>query len=246
MMQSAFAAALLDAAAALPAGVVDPQGRVAPKRFSVYRNNVASGLTRAMEASFPVIRKLVGDPFFAAMAVEFALTHPPKSQMLMQYGDDFAAFLAQFPPVAHLGYLPDVARLEHAIRTSYHAADATPISADALAALPEADLLASRLIFAPSLQLIASVWPICSIWRANMENGPAPVAVGENVIVLRPEFDPRPHVLPQGGTGFLRALMAGDTFADALGQADPALDLTALLALLLTGQAIVGLENYGT
>lgn len=243
MMQSAFAAALLDPSAAIPAGVVDPQGRPAPKRFSVYRNNVAAGLTRAMEASFPVVRKLVGDPFFAAMAVEFALAHPPKSQLLMQYGDDFADFLAGFPPAAHLGYLPDVARLEQAMRTSYHAADATPISADTLAALPEADLLASRLIFAPSLQLIPSVWPICAIWRANMEEGPAPVAIGENVVVLRPEFDPRPHVLPQGGMGFLRALMAGDSFADALGQADPALDLTALLALLLSGQAIAGLEK---
>ena len=242
MIQSAFAAALLDPTAPLPAGVVDPQGRPAPKRFSVYRNNVAAGLTRALEASFPVIRKLVGAEFFAAMAVEFALKHPPKSQMLMQYGDDFASFLKNFPPVAHLGYLPDMARLEQAIRTSYHAADAAPVSSDALAALPEAQLLASRLILAPSVQLIPSRWPICAIWRANMEGGPAPVAVGEDVIVLRPEFDPQPHVLPKGSASFLQAIMAGTVFAEALGYADPALDLTALLALLLTGQAIVGLE----
>ena len=243
MMQSAFAAALLDPSAAIPAGVVDPHGRPAPKRFSVYRNNVASSLTRAMEASFPVIRKLVGDPFFAAMAVEFALAHPPKSQMLMQYGDDFAGFLGSFPPVAHLGYLPDVARLEQAIRTSYHAADATPMPADALATLPEADLLASRLILAPSLQLIRSRWPVCTIWRANMEGGPAPVATAEDVIVLRPEFDPRPHVLPPGGAGFIQAIMAGKSFVDALGGADPSLDLAALLTLLLAGQALVGLEK---
>ena len=243
MMQSAFTAALLDPSAAIPAGVVDPQGRPAPKRFSVYRNNIASGLTRAMEASFPVIRKLVGDQFFAAMAVEFALTHPPKSQMLMQYGDDFAGFLETFPPVAHLGYLPDVARLEQAIRTSYHAADATPMPADALATLPEAELLASRLILAPSLQLIRSAWPVCAIWRANMEDGPPPAAIAEDVIVLRPEFDPRPHVLPAGGANVLAHIMAGATFGDALADADASLDLTALLGQLLAGQAIVGLEK---
>lgn len=243
MMQSAFTAALLDPSAAIPAGVVDPHGHAAPKRFSVYRNNVASGLTRAMEASFPVIRKLVGDQFFAAMAVEFALAHPPKSQVLMQYGDDFASFLEIFPPVAHLGYLPDVARLEQAVRASYHAADATPMPADALAALPEAELLASRLILAPSVRLIQSAWPICAIWRANMENGPPPTAIGEDVIVLRPEFDPRPHVLPPGGAGFLRHIMADASFGEALGHADPSLDLTAVLALLLSGQAIKGLEK---
>lgn len=238
MMQSAFAAALLDPLAAIPAGVVDPQGRPAPKRFSVYRNNVAASLTRAMEQSFPVIRKLVGDAFFAAMAAEFALKHPPKSQMLMRYGDEFAGFLQKFPPVAHLGYLPDIARLEQAMRISYHAADVLPVHPDKLAAIPEAHLLSSRLIFAPSVQVIRSRWPIHAIWRANTDAGPPPVAVAQNVIILRPEFDPYPHLLSAEGAIFMAAAMNGATFADALGQAGPLLNLTDLLALLLTGQAI--------
>ena len=61
MTQAAFAHALLNPEAAIPPGIVDPQGRPAPKRFSVYRNNVASSLTRAREAAFPTVRKLVGD-----------------------------------------------------------------------------------------------------------------------------------------------------------------------------------------
>ena len=243
MTQSAFVAALLDQAAPLPAGVIDPQGRPAPKRFSVYRNNVATGLTRAMEASFPTVRKLVGPQFFAAMAVEFALQHPPKSQLLMQYGDEFAGFLETFPPVAHLGYLPDVARLEQAIRISYHAADAIAMRAEDLAAVPEAQLLSCGLILAPSVQLIASRWPILAIWRANMEGGPPPEAVAQDVIILRPEFDPQPHLLPAGGAGFIAALLANATFADALDHAGAGFDLTAMLGLLLTGQAIVGLQE---
>lgn len=243
MTQSTFAAALLNPASALPAGVTDPQGRPAPKRFSVYRNNVVAGLTRAMEASFPAIRKLVGPEFFAAMAGEFAMAHPPRSQMLMRYGDQFAAFLENFAPVSHLGYLPDIARLEQALRTSYHAADATPLPADALAALPEAELLQSRLILAPSVRLLSSRWPVCAIWRANMEGGPKPVAIAEDVIILRPEYDPRPHVLPPGGAKFLAAVIQGETFASALANADASLDLTSLLALLLGGKAIVGLEK---
>ncbi len=243
MTQSAFVASLLDQAAPLPAGVIDPQGRPAPKRFSVYRNNVAAGLTRAMEASFPTVRKLVGPEFFAAMAVEFALQHPPKSQLLMQYGDEFAGFLQNFPPVAHLGYLPDVARLEQAMRTSYHAADAIAMRAEDLAAVPEAQLLSCGLILAPSVQLIASRWPIHAIWRANMEGGPPPEAVAQDVIILRPEFDPQPHLLPAGGAGFIAALLANATFADAMDHAGAGFDLTAMLGLLLTGQAIVGLQE---
>ena len=82
-----FARALLDPEAEVPWGLTDPEGRPAPKRFSVYRNNVASSLTRALEAAFPTVRKLVGDEFFAAMAGVFLRAHPPQSRMLMLYGD---------------------------------------------------------------------------------------------------------------------------------------------------------------
>lgn len=125
-MQNTFAAALLNPEADVPLGLIDPQGRPVQKRFDVYRNNVASGLTRALEASFPVIRALVGEAFFGAMAVEFLRAHPPKSRLMMLYSDAFPPFLATFPPVADLAYLPDVARLEQALRESYHAADAPP------------------------------------------------------------------------------------------------------------------------
>ena len=59
MMQSAFAQALLDPEAAIPAGVIDPMGRPAPKRFAVYRNNVATGLGNVLEAAFPAVKSLV-------------------------------------------------------------------------------------------------------------------------------------------------------------------------------------------
>lgn len=213
-MQSAFPAALLDPSAAIPAGTVDPQGRPAPTRFSVYRNNVAANLSRAIEASIPVIRKLAGDPFFAAMAVEFALKYPPKSQMLTYYGNDFAIFLEQFPPVANLGYLPDVARLEQAMRVSCHAADVAAIPADNLVAIPESQLLTSRLILAPSVQLIRPRWRIHAIWRANTDAGPALIDVAQDVIILRTEFDPYPYVPPRRRGRFYGCGSTGGQFYD--------------------------------
>jgi len=236
MSQSAFVAALLDPALPVPQGLVNPAGRPAGKRFDVYRNNVAGGLTSALEAGFPAVRKLVGDAFFAAMARVFLRSHPPKDRVLMLYGADFPAFLTGFPPVAHLGYLPDVARLEQAIRESYHAADHMP--ADLAGLTPEV-LMGRRLRLAPAARLIRSRWPVHAIWAANMQGGPAPLAGAQDVLVLRPGFDPVPHLLTVGGGAFVTALGQGRTLAEAIDLAGDGFDAGAGLGLLLAQGAVV-------
>lgn len=242
MSQTLFAQALLDPAAALPPGLVYAQGRPAPRRFAVYRNNVAGSLTRALEAGFPTVRALVGDDFFAAMALVFLRAHPPRSRMLMLYGDSFPAFLAGFPPVAHLAYLPDVARLELALRDSYHAADSTPLPEAEFQRLLSTDIAGLRLMLAPSLRLLRSDWPVVSIWAAHHDGGDPPRPGAEDALILRPEFDPRPHRLPVGGAAFVAGLLAGWTLGDSLDAAGP-LDLAGLLGLLISGRAIVGVSE---
>jgi Putative DNA-binding domain len=235
--------ALLDPEAAVPLGLTDPEGRPAPKRFSVYRNNVASSLIRALEAAFPNVRKLVGNEFFAAMAGVFLRAHPPQSRMLMLYGDALPGFLETFPPVAHLGYLPDMARLDQAMRESYHSADSTPLAEAEFKCLLDEDMVALRLTFAPSLRLVRSRWPIHSIWRANAEGGPAPVPGAEDVVILRPEFDPRPQRLASGGGAFITGLLEGRSLGACVDLAGPDLDLPAVLGLLIAGRAITGVSE---
>jgi hypothetical protein len=243
MSQSVFAAALLDPEAEVPSGLVDPDGRPAPKRFSVYRNNVASSLTRALEASFPTVQALVGEPFFAAMAGVFLRAHPPRSRIMMLYGDAMPVFLEGFQPVAHLGYLPDVARLDQAVRESYHAADSSALPEAEFQRLIGADIAGLRLRLAPSLRLVRSAWPVWSIWAAHAEGGPPPRAVAEDALVLRPEFDPRPQLLPEGGGAFVAALLAGERLGDAVDQAGPAFDLATCLGVLISGRAIIGVQE---
>lgn len=243
MSQTLFARALLDPEAAVPPGIVDPEGRPALRRFSVYRNNVALSLTRALEAAFPTVRKLVGDDFFAAMAGIFLRAHPPRSRILMLYGDELPAFLASFPPVAHLGYLPDVARLDQAMRESYHAADSAPLSQTDFERLLGEDLASLRLSLAPSLRLVRSRWPIVSIWAANAKGGPAPKPGPEDALILRPDFDPLPQVLPDGGAAFVASLLEGRTLGEAVDFAGPGLDLSAVLGTLISGRAISGVTT---
>lgn len=241
-MNSAFRAALLDPTLATPAGVINPDGQPATKRFAVYRNNVAVGLSDALELSFPVLRQVLGPEFFRAMAGVFWRAHPPQSPLMMFYGTDMPAFLAGFPPVAHLPYLPDVARLELAVRTAYHAADAAPVDPTTLARLSPDATMAARLKFAPAVQLVTSDWPIHAIWQANTTPDAPRSSDGATCVLLtRPGFDPVLHPLATGAAIAVRRLIDGQTLGAALAQDTTDLDITALLTLLLTQGAISAL-----
>ncbi|WP_421704780.1 DNA-binding domain-containing protein [Aliiroseovarius sp.] len=238
--QTQFRAAMMDAAQPVPDGLSDARGDGAGKRFDVYRNNVAVSLTEALEQAFPTIRALVGDEFFKAMAGVFLRQSPPGSPMLMQYGETFPGFLSSFQPVAHLGYLPDVARLEQAMRESYHAGDAVPADPAALQDLPPDRLMAARLELAPATRVVRSPWPIHSVWMATNQGGPAPTPAAQDVLITRPELDPQLTLLPAGGAEFIEAL-AKHSFGEALATAQraaPNFDLTTTLGALISGGAI--------
>lgn len=214
--QTQFAKALLDPQAPVPEGIIQPDGRPATKRFGVYRNNVVVSLIDALSQAFPVIKKLVGDQFFEAMAGVYVRSHPPQTPMMMFYGGDFPEFLEGFEPVQNLAYLPDMARLEHARRTAYHAADDTIISADALAQVPQDALVDVRFDLHASVHLVPSPHPIFSIWRLNATEDKTPVAAqSEDVLVARPEQEVEMRVLPAGGTHFITALHMGRSLGDA-------------------------------
>jgi len=153
--QTQFRTALLDPSAPAPDGLQNPDGVAATKRFDVYRNNVAVSLSDALETAFPVVRKLVGDDFFRATAGVYLRAHPPTSPVMMFYGEEMPAFLDGFEPAKTVPYLPDMARLELALRHSYHAADSTPIAADALGQIAPDALPNVTFTFAPSVHLIS-------------------------------------------------------------------------------------------
>jgi hypothetical protein len=244
--QSDFITAVLDPAAAVPQGLVGPNGTPAQKRFAVYRNNVAVSLTDALRNAFPAILSIVGEEFFDAMAGVYLRAHPPESPLMMFYGAQMPTFLTAFPPVAELPYLPDVARLELAMRTSYHAADTAAISPEALQSLAPDALMSAQLSLAPSVRVLRSDWPLYAIHLANTTpDAPAVTPGAQDVLLTRPEFDPLPSLLPAGGADFIEALAKGATFGAAFeaASATPDFDLSPVLGALLAGNAITRIDQ---
>ena len=237
--QTAFRRALLDPHTPVPEGLVDRAGAPAGRRFSVYRNNVAVSLTEALQTGFPVLEKLLGPGNFAQLAGLYLRAHPPKSPLMMYFGEDLPAYLEAFEPLKHIGYLPDIARLELGLRKSYHAADSRPLPAQDLAALTDQSVL--RL--APAAIYLASPWPLWDIWQFNtQENAPKPRAIAQHVLITRAEFDPTPHALNPAEGAFVAALKDHMPLGDALAKAaatEPDFDMTPVLTLLVQGNALI-------
>lgn len=241
--QALFRRALLDPDHPVPEALRDGQDGAAGRRFAVYRNNVATGLRDAVTEGFPTLRALVGEAAMQAIARPFLRAHPPASPLMFRYGEALPTFLEEFPPVAHLGYLADVARLDLALRAAYHAADAAPIELTRLSALPPEGFGAVRLILAPAVRILRSPWPLYQIWRLALRDGPPLAAAAEDLLITRPGFEPELHLLPPGGAAFALALRAGQSVEEAATSA--ALDedtLANLLALLLNSGAVTDME----
>ncbi|MEJ0094443.1 MAG: DNA-binding domain-containing protein [Methylocella sp.] len=238
--ESAFAAALLDSDLALPSGLVSHTAQIPQKRFGVYRNNVMVGLIGALEARFPATKRIVGEDFFKAMARAFATAHPPRSPMMMVYGDDFPDFIAAFEPAAEIVYLADVARIETARMRAYHAADAEPLSQVALASVAVEALGDLRFALHPSLEIIASPFPAVTIWAMNVDEialAPLDDWSGEDALIVRPWRNIEVRRLPPGAGTFLQSLKAGEPLGEAAERAQsasPDFDLAINLALLFS------------
>ena len=254
LVQAEFAAALLDAERSVPAGLCAWNGSDPARRFAVYRNNVIVSLVAALADTFPVLRQLVGDEFFDAMAGLYVRAHPPASPVLAHYGEGLADWLAAFEPARALPYLSDMARLERARIAACHAADAQPLAAEAIAArlADPASLPGARLTLHPSCRVLRSPFDVHALWAAHQrdepsdDDGPAiDIDTACAMLVLR---DPADEVLvigiDDGAAGFIGALLDGRRLGDALQQA-PGVDLAGTLALLLRHGAVVAWHADG-
>ncbi len=243
--QARFAEALADWTSPVPAGLRAWTGERPERRFSIYRNNVRAGLTAALASRFPASEAIVGPDFFAAMAAAYIAAHPPRSPLLMHYGDGFADFVSTFAPAAGLPYLPDVIRLEIARGHAYHAADAVPLAAETLAQVPAERLADLTFTPHPSLAVLRFAHPAVTIWAMNAgeaELAPVDDWTGEDAIIVRPAMTVEVHRLPPGAAAFFDALVRGLSLAEAADLAvreTDAFNLAAALATLLASGAFI-------
>jgi len=221
-LQAAFARHMFDAQANDLFGALIPARRMhAQGGLDVYRNNVFQNYLGALRDTYPVVLRLIGDDFFTQTARDYVRATPSSSGDIHDYGAEFGDFLRNYPGASELVYLPDVAKLEWAVHRSYHATDADALDISQLAHVPDETLPALRFDLHPSCRLIASRWPVLTIWRANQADADGSAAInldhgGEQILVMRPGTEVELTPLAPGNHAALLALHEDKNLADAL------------------------------
>jgi hypothetical protein len=247
-LQAAFADAVFFDHAPIPATIREASGEAHASRFSVYRNNVVAGLINAVGARYPVVKKLLWDEGFNRIAQLYVTAQPPRSPVLLEYGESFPQFLRNVGHSASADYLADVAELESARTRAYHAADAAPVARDAFSRLAPDEILDLCLALHPSVQLLKSQFPVVSIWEANLHANDNVLNLWqpESALIARPRLNVEVRRLTPGAYEFLSALAGGCSVGEAVDRsiADVAeFDLTECFETLISADVTVGLES---
>lgn len=240
--QATWGQALLDPGHAVLPGLHTWNGSDPVQRFAIHRNNVMVSLVDALASTFAVTQRLVGEPFFRAMAQVYVRLHPPRTPVLSHYGHDFAEFVAQFPPAASVPYLADVARLEYLRVQTLHAADAQPMPlAAAQVWLGDAEPLTQAICtLVPGVQPFHSQHAVVSVWAAHQPDSglnleEVDVAQPESALILRSGWNVMVLQTDADTAQFVAHLQKGHPLGDAwqaVVAVNPAWNAVQALALL--------------
>ena len=239
-LQGRFAAALREpgpqsevAIRQLAECIVD-DGLAPARRLQVYRNNARAMFEGALERTYPVLRRQVGDEQFAALARRYRAEHPSRSGDLHWVGEKFASWLA--PQVAADGraWLAELARLEWACEEAMVAARLPPLAPADLGQVAPETLAEVGLVLQPCVRTVSSRFPVWSAWRAGQVDGtgePVDLALGaQHVVVTCGDTGPVLHSLPEEQFLFVAALAGGGSLGSAVDSS--ALDVQALPGML--------------
>jgi len=252
-LQRVFAAALTTrmpaASGDAAAGIIgELETGVVPvaERLRIYQRNAAVTFRRALENTYPVLHRRVGDDYFAQLACEYRAAHPSRHGDLHWVGCDFSVWLLTRLQGSGYEWLADLARLEWACEESLQAAGARAPGVESLAEIPVERMTQLRFSLAPSLRCVDSPYPIWSIWSANQPDRPGhPVALdrgAEYVLLLTDVHGLALYQVAAADLAFIRTISRGDGLQASLDCAGlDADELPRLLGWLFGLGAITGI-----
>ena len=177
-------------------------------RLFIYGDAYRLRLIEALEHSFPVLRQLLGEAEFQAMAAKYVAAHESTYFNIRWYGENF---LADGPPL-----LAEMARWEWAMAHAFDAADADPLLTSDLAEVAPEEWAELRFDWSPSVQVLVLEWNVPQLWKAVTEGGerPEPSLEPATYLIWRRELQIYFRPLSPEEAAAVAASLAGHSFGE--------------------------------
>jgi hypothetical protein len=222
-------------------------------QFGIYRNAYRARLRGALRDNFEVLPLVMGDESFDALANAYIDIHPSHHYSLRWFGHQLCAFMATNAALVDHPAIPDLARMEWALRHAFDAAPAALLTPEELATVPATDWAEMRFALHPSVQLLHMGWVVGPIWHAiksGQDDLEPPEALDHHLLVWRQGMNTQWKSLTATETVFVQCLLADRTFgqiceslAESVGEDRAAASAVAVLSDLLNTGAISALTS---
>jgi hypothetical protein len=187
--------------------LVCPSPETVIARLRAYTGGYPARIGEAVEEVYPALKHVIGSSAFASLVTRY-LPHVPEGVYnLNDVGAALPSFLARDEVARELPFLPDLARLEHAVHRAFHATERSSLPLTIFSDWTLEEWSSAMLEFQPSVALVSSAWPICDIWNARE----TPIEQIDIALEARPQ-----HVLVGRPSGLVQCWVVDADEADAL------------------------------
>ncbi len=192
------------------------------ERAGIYRGMYLLRMREALESDYKVTHDWLGATQFVRLVAGYVREYPSRSYTLNRLGDRVPEYIAGLPSFEHQDLLYDLARFELAVTETFDEAETPPLTAEAIAKVPEAAWERARFKPIAALRLRSFAYPVDRIKEAYRDglDYPASSPAQTQVVVYRRDY--RVFWLPLSPPAFelLAALVDGVPLDEALAGSD--------------------------
>jgi hypothetical protein len=221
MQRHLLTADLSNTDASMRGAIIDAPPLPAAERLGIYRTAYRVRLIDALQVTYPVLHKILGDEDFFSLSAAFVDDNPSVYRSIRWYGSELANFLGARTPYSDQPIFAEIALLDWTLSEVFDASDAMPI---ARAALQSIDPLAwSDLTFKfhPSLHRLQFAWNTVAVWQSMSrdESPPDPEASQHPVqwLLWRQNLSNYYRSMDDSEAAALDAAIRGSNFGDICG-----------------------------
>ncbi len=205
---------------ALHAGkVLVPNPRMAATaQLQVYNGGYQVRLIEVLQGDFGGLRHVLGDDAFPALMARYLGKHPSRHANLNQLGQHVEAFVRAQRQLPNRAFLADLARLEWSLCRAFDVPEFAPVTNEQLQQVPADQWAQVRLQLNPSVQLVATRFPVGAWYRAWKEDQSPTIPGPERAwtLVFRRDDKVWRQRLERTQHALLAALAKGEVLGEAI------------------------------